>query len=120
MGPPDHLGKTAPIAPFVAWHHRDRSPELAAWYQRTVGAYRGAVEWVVDCTSEIDGLRTNWTLYPKRLADYAKEHGIASPKEATEALWKAEPDFGRIATEDLNRLAEHLIAAAKDRQSATP
>ena len=112
----DPKGKKPPAPPIVVWRHVERSPELAAWYERTIAEYRGAVEWIAKCNMD-DSLGRNWVLYPKRIDAYSTVMAPNDVRDAMMSLWNAEPEFGAKALEDLDRLADHISTAAAQRSS---
>jgi hypothetical protein len=67
-----------------------------------------------DGTPLYSGAQQSWLIYPRRLHEYAEAHSL-SLLDAQSSMGTVEPDFGRLATEDLDRLAEHIMTAAQRR-----
>jgi hypothetical protein len=119
-----------PSVPVAVVRYEQPSVALADWLSATVVAFQGQLDWVLDCPVNRGGMHAcapgrdgkplysvvqrSWLIYPRRLCEYAEAHNL-SLLDAQSSMGAAEPDFGRLATEDLERLAEHIMAAAQRR-----
>jgi hypothetical protein len=97
-------GGPSACAPMIAFRYRDLTPELARLMGQWVGEFPGEFRWHFDAS----WTGSNWVLAPQRLWDYAAEHDLTGVREARVVLIERDPDFGRRANAELERLGDFL------------
>lgn len=96
------------FAPVVVFRHRERTQELAERLAGWIAGFRGEYEWRLQYS--LSGPGINWVLAPRKLWDVAAQRGLRGVKAAQVVLQQEDPEFGRRANAELERLAAHLAS----------
>jgi hypothetical protein len=111
LGPIDHFSygpsrdpgyEDLSYPPHVWWTYKDPSEQTAAFIRQAIASFSGEIAW------EFLTNGRRWTLMPARLGEYGKAHGIPGGLYAAAALKREDPEFGKRANADLQKLAEHI------------
>jgi hypothetical protein len=90
--------------PFLVWRYKQKNQNLENLIVEAVNSFNGKIEWKIVFS------RRNWFISPRKVEEFRQVYKgkYRTDTEARSAFAELEPNFGKMANQEVPLLAEHI------------